>query len=1800
MYKLNSNYTTSTLFFLITLLTGVSAPVNADNDDTEIYLNSPSSTGTANILLNLDTSGSMSSTVDEDNDGVLESGERSRLEVMKEATIDLLDNMAALNVGLMRYHYYGGPILFPIANLNDFACEIEGNCTAATAVTGTATITTLMSDNNDDAEEAASVPVVGLSNTTLTMGSNPGGTSCTTTTITSTVATDNDALENKPWIPGGVGAVAGDDSSSDMEFPDDGSQQLGGLIFRNVDPGNVLAGKTITSAFITFTIDETTGDSDEAVHLNILSTPPDDIDTKSDFTANNRSPGEYYLGQAGKDPVLGTVVDWTIDATDDPGVGDPLVTDDIAPLVQAIIDHKTWAGSARKNMLFLIENDPASTETGKRTVESRSAGVLPVLSINYQTCATTTTADIDTGLRFQKVKIPQGQNITAARIDFTAAAAGTGTPTFTIKVQDADTAAAFDATDTDNISSRTFDATTVTWNGASPTNPMTTWTTDTVYSTPDLADMIEEVSNRSGWCGGNDLVFMIDGGAAQSKRTAYSQDFGDSAKSPKLYVTYDNDNRDASAATGSPNACSTTSVSVKLSSGNDDAEEHTSTGAVDITSSDLEMITESDTQVIGLRFQDIPIAKDTTIVSAKLTFTADEAPTTATNLTFHGELNPDASAFSSTTNDITDTNTTNGRPRTTASATSGAIPTIAVDSTFEVTGLEGIIQEIVNQTGWAADNALALFVTGSGKRVAYSFNGDPSKSATLTMEIQGDAVTTKETVREHLKDLVGDLTQRGGTPILGSILEAAYYFRGEDVRFGRQRGQQSSSDTVTSVSNAASYSANGSTVTYPGSCTADNLTHSDCKTQVISGGTPKYKSPIIAECQTNYLINLTDGGGYFTGANKTNTLSQSIDEDDLTNAFVAKDPDGASVSLTNCASNTILSDGTSTYSGSSHNECAVKLTKFLHDNDQSYVSSQNLATGTAPIDGTQFIETHTIGFNLCGTGNVTSEDSSGEQVCCAVGNHNTTTGICSAPIADPDKIKVLKAMADVGGGDYFNANTSAELLAAFSEITANIVSRETSFASPSIAANAFNRLLSRDVVYFGLFEPNKQVNWPGNIKKYNVAITSDTDGDGDVDGDDFELGEVLDANLDLAIVDDPTASDDGLFDTDAQSEWSATTDGREIKAGGAGGEITDFTDRLIYTEVNDSGIASNGLGLSATGYSLDSTNWDDANHDEWRDQVCQTPSTTANSDCEKQMLWLLGKDIFDEDDNTSTDTRWWFHDVLHSSPIGLTYGKTTGGEFIDKIVIATNDGALHFINGTTGVEEWSFMPNEMLANQSQLYNDSGTDHLYGLDSTPVVDVNDVDGDGIIEPASGDTVHVYIAQRRGGNKIYGLDITPSATLTTTAGTVVPKFLFRIGGTTDFDRLGQTWSEPVPATIGSKSGSTTNIPLDVLIFGGGYDIDLDELDNSGVGPDKNFRLEAGAPNLGNAIYIVDRTTGALIFDISNAASTSPTVAASGADIEVPDMFYSIPSNLAVFDSDGDGLDDRVYVGDTGGQVWRVDFLGDVQTSGGSKEGSTIVGKLADISVPVADTTATTQRRFFYKPSVIQVLDSVYSDAAGGEFDYVVIGTGNRANPLVTTTSDRLYAFRDSQIGIMAEVGTADNLADNYPLTIDATAANGTAIDNDDLVDVTAAGIDSSNTTNTSALGWFMDFDTLVVNSTTKDGEKVLAETGVFNNTVIVTTYIPDDPTVVADVCSASEGTGRAINLNLLSAGAALDWDGDGDIDADDRVLTLGSGIPSGALPIFTTEGVTLLVGTGGGAENLGQVSGVPRVRTYWYEE
>ena len=96
--------------------------------------------------------------------------------------------------------------------------------------------------------------------------------------------------------------------------------------------------------------------------------------------------------------------------------------------------------------------------------------------------------------------------------------------------------------------------------------------------------------------------------------------------------------------------------------------------------------------------------------------------------------------------------------------------------------------------------------------------------------------------------------------------------------------------------------------------------------------------------------------------------------------------------------------------------CTVDLVEFMHEEDQSTTLAND-----------QIVKTHTIGFDL----------------------------------DDVDATQFITDMANVGGGDVYAAASAGELVSVFESILTEVKNDPTSFVSPALATNAFNRLLSR-------------------------------------------------------------------------------------------------------------------------------------------------------------------------------------------------------------------------------------------------------------------------------------------------------------------------------------------------------------------------------------------------------------------------------------------------------------------------------------------------------------------------------------------------------------------------------------------------------------------------------------------------------------------------------------------------------------------------------------------------------------------
>jgi type IV pilus assembly protein PilY1 len=272
--------------------------------------------------------------------------------------------------------------------------------------------------------------------------------------------------------------------------------------------------------------------------------------------------------------------------------------------------------------------------------------------------------------------------------------------------------------------------------------------------------------------------------------------------------------------------------------------------------------------------------------------------------------------------------------------------------------------------------------------------------------------------------------------------------------------------------------------------------------------------------------------------------------------------------------------------------------------------------------------------------------------------------------------------------------------------------------------------------------------------------------------------------------------------------------------------------------------------------------------------------------------------------------------------------------------------------------------------------------------------------------------------------------------------------------------------------------------------------------------------------------------------NAVTSGST---AGTFVVHSDFVDSVPSTLTVADTDGDTLLDRILVGDTGGNVWRADLKG-TDTADWTL---TRVANLGRHSV--ASPTKADDRRFFHRPDIVPSQDS------NGAFDGVLIGSGDRTDPLDKggVVSNYFYMIKDKHIA----VGSG---ADS-----DVTHA--------DLTDVTDDCVqESSDCTLNLDDGWKLQLE--------GTGEKVLATPVTISGEVFFTSYLPPgSSTTESASCEPAEGNGRLYAVALKDARSVLNYsaevgddENEGGTTKSDRSTELRSpGIPTEVVPLPPDE-------------------------------
>ena len=817
----------------------------------------------------------------------------------------------------------------------------------------------------------------------------------------------------------------------------------------------------------------------------------------------------------------------------------------------------------------------------------------------------------------------------------------------------------------------------------------------------------------------------------------------------------------------------------------------------------------------------------------------------------------------------------------------------------------------------------------------------------------------------------------------------------------------------------------------------------------------------------------------------------------------------------------------SNYKSPIANECQKNFTILLTDGEPTSdsVNSTRLSkVGVSSCSGNCLDE-----IAGAAASNDQSSSLSGTQVISTY-----TIGFTSSQQLLEDTAKASNKASSVG--KYLTADDAGTLADAFNAILVDINKTDTTFSSPAVSVNAFNRSTHLDNLYFTLFKPDTGGHWDGNMKKYKLDFFTDTK-DVDVDGDTTERLPFI-ADVTSADAVDPIT---GFFAVTAQSYWTNTgADGKDVSAGGAANQF-DTATRKVYTYTdtytNDSGVLRPGTStasLTANSNLVRKTNA--AITDVMLDIVGEPEAITGTPRIETLLEWAAGFDVFDQFGAAGTsDARMVMGDPLHSEPALVQYGGTLAAPDL-VAYMATNDGYLHAIDVDDGKEVFSFIPQELLPNLNTLMvNDQG-DKIYGLDGNVVAWVNDINEDGIINGA--DTVYLYVGMRRGGDNIYSLDVTDRNN---------PKLRWVIeGGSGDYAELGQTWSTVNVEKIKDGVDEKT-----VLIFGGGYDTNQDSA------------TVRTTDSVGRAVFIADAESGKLLWS-----------AGPGGSLAVTGMDYSIPARVKPLDMSGDGLIDRLYVADMGGQIFRFDIDNDNNSALSS---SITGGRIADL----AGSAEIDARRFYYPPDVALI-------AKRGEAAYLalVAASGYRAHPLNTEIQDRIYLLKDLNVynkPAAYKTLTEANLHDTTKNLVAGDAGVGAAAD---------AVRDAELASIKAAEGWYIKLDDETTTNTWL-GEKGLAEPLIIEGVAVVTTFTPIT-TAVTGSCTPQAGTGKVFYLDVIDGSAA--YPSNLDVRVDRHKLLARSGIPPSPNVVITKDGEpTLCIGTECELADFGL--GVRK--TYWYE-
>ena len=1003
----------------------------------------------------------------------------------------------------------------------------------------------------------------------------------------------------------------------------------------------------------------------------------------------------------------------------------------------------------------------------------------------------------------------------------------------------------------------------------------------------------------------------------------------------------------------------------------------------------------------------------------------------------------------------------------------------------------------------------------------YSRNGDGTRAVILTPTRELTAAQRVELIRT-----VGGLTAGGGTPTSHALAESGAYMMGTTTKGNRNNTWWSGFD----------YSD-------------DSTKNSD-----------NYISPLSdKECSGNGIYLLTDGEPNGSNDSRSkqimnNTLSYS-----------------SSLSVGSC-------NGLSGGSNSGAWGCMADYAALL----------RNTANNPKGLS----IKTATVGFGkafdgLTGSRSIIINGKPKEVTDCDSGNVNDNIrNLCKlGERKGDDEVKTF------GDGGFYYTEESADIAASIVDFASGLVQIISTAPSGTITIpedpyRAANQL---PYAYLPMLDPNiasAASTWGGNLKKYEL-----------------DKGTLFGNNSKLLYKDVAGNLDEKTQDLWQTSDFKVEGNiaNNNITAGGVYAQLRTPSSNLgsvrsLYVE--DSISSSNKTTI------LRKLSVDSSGKPQGFDKLVDTVAYSQLN--QRRLLSFLGfNNVLTNDGQPTSATEVKnlvltrpvnetkvLGGVVHSKPEAVSYSATLddNGRITDTrddyVLFGSMDGALHLVDADDGKEEVAIIPKYMLTAQPEALVDGSIrdrvgEPYFGVDAPWLVTTDysfDLPGKQVrVEEVAGKKgMFAYGGLRMGGDAFYGMNISKKSE---------PKMLFTItkaglnsstatkSNTVGFERLGQVWNKPTAAKIRMSKDAD---PINVLVFGGGYDMQYE---------DDSYVPTASAPAKGNAIYMINAQTGELLWSTSGESGGTKNT-------KTDKMINSMVGGITVLDRDNDGLMDHLYAADLGGQVFRADFENARPEKYGFTEVTSFSNKRITRVLNAAPSTEAFKKyayRFYERPIISFYRNEGISGQTvtnnGKLFALVNVISGNRSAPLSTLRNNNAYANRVYGI-IDSDITHADLYKNGFTPAVQ-NITEGELVNLATTLGATPSEAEKEaakvNMIKGSKQGWYYPL-------TRFDGynnvryNKGVGDSAVINNLLYTTVYNPDKQYGTVASCAAKISGGSERQLYCLPYGICMNdpsgtGTGTGSLSGTGGYIPAGQGLQELTLGAYDKDNtdIKVLIGT-----------------------